>query len=87
MSPVSSYICADVVLWHPCRSKRGRNLCRGSRRKAVVELKNWLHQMTGAIPLKMVRISVGRMPWGRLRSLSEVFAENQTSVGGFNLIA
>jgi benzoyl-CoA reductase/2-hydroxyglutaryl-CoA dehydratase subunit BcrC/BadD/HgdB len=60
---------------------RGTQICVDFYKDALIELKELVAQNEGAIPNEKVRIYWEGMPvWGRLRSLSEFFAENQTSV-------
>ena len=69
------------ILMAPIVVLRGTQICVDFYKEALVELKELVAQNEGAIPKEKVRIYWEGMPvWGRLRSLSEFFAENQTSV-------
>ncbi len=69
------------ILMAPIVVLRGTQICVDFYKDALVELKELVAQNEGAIPNEKVRIYWEGMPvWGRLRSLSEFFAENQTSV-------
>jgi benzoyl-CoA reductase/2-hydroxyglutaryl-CoA dehydratase subunit BcrC/BadD/HgdB len=69
------------ILMAPIVVLRGTQICVDFYKDALIELKELVAQNEGAIPNEKVRIYWEGMPvWGRLRSLSEFFAENQTSV-------
>lgn len=69
------------ILMAPIVVLRGTQICVDFYKDALAELKELVAQNEGAIPNEKVRIYWEGMPvWGRLRSLSEFFAENQTSV-------
>jgi benzoyl-CoA reductase/2-hydroxyglutaryl-CoA dehydratase subunit BcrC/BadD/HgdB len=69
------------ILMAPIVVLRGTQICFDFYKDALIELKELVAQNEGAIPNEKVRIYWEGMPvWGRLRSLSEFFAENQTSV-------
>jgi benzoyl-CoA reductase/2-hydroxyglutaryl-CoA dehydratase subunit BcrC/BadD/HgdB len=69
------------ILMAPIVILRGTQRCVDFYKDALAELKELVAQDEGAIPNEKVRIYWEGMPvWGRLRSLSEFFAENQTSV-------
>tara|TARA_B100000959_G_scaffold108426_1_gene114241 strand:- start:1141 stop:2340 length:1200 start_codon:yes stop_codon:yes gene_type:complete len=80
-SPAPLTFFDGCILMAPIVVLRGTQICVDFYKEALVELKELVAQNEGAIPNEKVRIYWEGMPvWGRLRSLSEFFAENQTSV-------
>ncbi|MFQ6677583.1 MAG: 2-hydroxyacyl-CoA dehydratase subunit D [Fidelibacterota bacterium] len=69
------------ILMAPIVVLRGTEICVDFYKETLAELNDLVKKNNGAVPNEQVRIYWEGMPvWGRLRSLSKLFAENQTSV-------
>lgn len=70
-----------VILMAPIVILRGTQTCIDFYQSALAELSELANQKTGAVPDEQVRIYWEGMPiWGRLRSMSELFVQNNTNV-------
>lgn len=70
-----------VILMAPIVILRGTQTCIDFYKSALAELSELANQKTGAVPDEQVRIYWEGMPiWGRLRSMSELFVQNNTNV-------
>lgn len=80
-SPAPLTFFDGCILMAPIVVLRGTQICVEFYRETLAELNDLVAKNEGAVPNEQVRIYWDGMPvWGRLRSLSELFAENQTSV-------
>jgi benzoyl-CoA reductase/2-hydroxyglutaryl-CoA dehydratase subunit BcrC/BadD/HgdB len=70
-----------TILMAPIVMLRGTQVCIDFYREVLGELRKLIETGTAAVPGEKVRIYWEGMPiWGRLRALSDLFAENQAAV-------
>lgn len=80
-SPAPLTFFDGCILMAPIVVLRGTQICIDFYKEVLAELTDLVGKNEGAVPNEQVRIYWEGMPvWGRLRSLSQLFAENQTSV-------
>ncbi len=71
----------SCILMAPIVVLRGTQTCVDFYKQVLAELNELVTKGKGAVPDEQIRIYWEGMPvWGRLRSLAELFSENQTSV-------
>ncbi len=80
-SPAPITFFDGCILMAPIVVLRGTQTCIDFYKETLAELDQLVAKNDGAVPNEQIRIYWEGMPvWGRLRSLSKLFAENQTSV-------
>ena len=80
-SPAPITFFDGCILMAPIVVLRGTQTCIDFYKETLAELNQLVAKNEGAVPNEQIRIYWEGMPvWGRLRSLSKLFAENQTSV-------
>jgi len=80
-SPAPITFFDGCILMAPIVVLRGTQTCIDFYKETLAELNQLVANNESAVPNEQIRIYWEGMPvWGRLRSLSKLFAENQTSV-------
>ncbi len=80
-SPAPLTFFDGCILMAPIVVLRGTQICIDFYKEVLAELNILVRKNEGVVSNEQVRIYWEGMPvWGRLRSLSQLFAENQTSV-------
>jgi len=80
-SPAPLTFFDGTILMAPIVVLRGTSICVQFYEQLLAELQELIRRNQGAVPGEKVRIYWEGMPvWGRLRALSELFAENHAAV-------